>query len=359
MSLQTAATASQASTNYTTASWRQDVGKQSVIGAMTTNAITADRWHSTTGINGRYSTSRFLGNKNLDLGGAILQTYNTDEGYNPRATAYRFFVSYPNDKLELFASAQRGDNDFEPEVGLMLRRSFREQFADISFKPRPQKRLQFIRQFIFKPAQITNTQYDDNGQIQSFNYNLQYLGFDTKSGESFTINHALVAEGLRAPFTIARDVTIPAGTYWWRQSNARLRTFKGRILSLDSRLSWGEFYGGNSLQSQTELLWRSNRYFNLSLRYERNDVVLPQGEFHTNLIGSRIAYAINPNLFGSLLSQWNSSQNEFNLNFRLQFIPKIGTDFFLIVNQVYDTQTGALDPKRSTVLGKLIWRFVV
>jgi hypothetical protein len=36
MSLQTAETPSQLSTNYTTASWRQDIGKQSVIGAKTT-----------------------------------------------------------------------------------------------------------------------------------------------------------------------------------------------------------------------------------------------------------------------------------------------------------------------------------
>lgn len=359
MSLQTAATDQQAATNYTTASWRQDVGRQSVIGAMTTNAITADRWHSTTGINGRYSTSRFLGNKNLDLGGAILQTYNTDDGYDPAATAYRFFVSYPNDKLQIFASAQRGDDAFEPEIGLMLRRSFREQFADISFKPRPKKRLTWIRQYEFKPAQITNTQYDDNGQIQSFNYNLQYLGFDTKSGESFSINHALVAEGLRAPFAIARDVVIPTGTYWWRQSNARFSTFKGRKLSVESRVSWGEFYDGQSVQSRTELLWRSSRYLNIALRYEQNAVDLPVGRFQTQLIGTRLAYALNPNLFGSLLSQWNSAQNEFNLNFRLQFIPKIGTDFFLIVNQVYDTRTGTLDPTRGTVLGKLIWRFVV
>ncbi|MFN3529893.1 MAG: DUF5916 domain-containing protein [Bacteroidia bacterium] len=359
MSIQTAATASQQSTNYTTASWRQDVGRQSVIGAMTTNKITADRWHSSTGINGRYSTSRFLGYKNLDIGGALINTYNTDEGFNPGATAYRFFISYPNDKFSIFTSAQRGPEDFEPEVGLMLRRSFREQFVDFSFKPRPKKYLTWIRQYEFKPAQITNTQYDDNGQIQSFNYNFQYLGFDTKSGESFTLNHALVAEGLRAPFTIARDVVIPEGMYWWRQSNARFRTFRGRLLALDSRMSWGEFYNGNSLQTQTELLWRSSRYFGLSLRYEHNNVALPVGSFQTNLIGSRITYALNPNLFGSLLSQWNSAQNEFNINFRLQFIPIIGTDFFLIVNQVFDTQTGQLDPSRGTVLGKLIWRFVV
>lgn len=359
MSLQTAASGGQPSTNYTTASWRQDVGNQSVIGAMTTNTITGDRWHSTTGINGRYSTSKFLGNKNLDFGGAVLQTYNTDDGYDPAATAFRFFVSYPNDLINVFASAQRGPSEFDPEVGLLLRRSFREQFAGINIKPRPKGRLKWIRQFDFSPLNLTNTQYDDNGTIQSFSYSFQYLGFDTRKGERIALDHAVVAEGLRSNFTIAPGIVIPAGLYWWRQSNARLSTFRGRILSLTSNWSWGEFYNGESVQSRNELLWRTSKYFNVSLRYEKNVVRLPYGSFQTDLIGTRVAYALHPNLFGSLLSQWNSAQNEFNLNFRLQFIPRIGTDFFLIVNQVYDTTTGKADPTRGTILGKLIWRFVV
>ena len=70
-------------------------------------------------------------------------------------------------------------------------------------------------------------------------------------------------------------------------------------------------------------------------------------------------YAINPNAFGSLLTQWNTAQNELNFNFRLQVIPKIGTDFYFIVNQIYDTQTQQLDLKRGTILGKLIWRFTL
>lgn len=359
MTLQTAANGTDPATNYTTASWRQDVGKQSIIGAMTTNKITGDRWHSTTGINGRFSTSRFLGNKNLDIGGALLNTYNTDDGFNPAATAYRVFVSYPNDKFTLFASAQRGPSEFEPEVGIMLRRSFREQFFDIGIRPRPQGRLRWIRQFDFRPVRITNTQYDDNGQVQSFNFASQYFGIDTRKGDAINVSHEIVAEGLRAPFTIAPGVVIPAGIYWWRQNTARAATFRGRKLAFDSRISWGEFYSGNSIQSQSELIWRSNRYFGISLRYERNAVELPYGRFNTDLVGSRITYAVNPNLFGSLLGQWNSAQNEVNMNFRLQFIPRIGTDFFFIVNQVWDTQTGNVDPKRGTILGKLIWRWVV
>ena len=359
MSLQTAATENQASTNYTTASWRQDLGTQSILGAMTTNRITGDRWHSTNGINGRFSTSSLGGSKNLDVGGAILHTYATDKGWDAGAMAYRFFVHYPNDRWTVFASAQRGPESFEPEVGLMLRRGFREQYIDVGYRPRPRQANHWVRQYDFRPIQITHTQYDDNGAIQSFNYSLQLLGLDTKSGESLTLNHGLVAEGLRAPFVLAPGLVIPQGLYWWRQSSARLRTFRGRKMALDSRWAWGEFYDGRSVQTQTEILWRSSRYVGFNLRFEHNRIQLPAGSLETNLVGTRITYALNPQVFGSLLGQWNSSQDELNLNFRLQVIPAIGKDFFLIINQIYSTQQEAWLPTRGTILGKLIWRFVV
>lgn len=359
MSIQTAATENQASTNYTTASWRQDVGGQSVVSAVTTNRITANRWHSTNGINGRYSTSKLWGNKNLDLGGAILHTYATDKGWITEATAYRFYVHYPNDRWSVFASAQRGPEAFDPEVGLMLRRGFREQFVDVGYRPRPRKRTHWIRQYDFRPVQLNHTQYDDNGAIQSLNYSVQFLGLDTKSGESLSLNHGVVAEGLRAPFELAPDIVIPQGMYWWRQSTARLRTFRGRKLALDSRWAWGQFYDGQSVQTQTEILWRSSRYLGFNLRFEHNQIDLPVGTLETNLVGFRMTYALNPKVFGSLLSQWNSAQDELNINFRLQVIPAIGKDFFLIVNQLYSTSFRTWLPTRSTVLGKLIWRLVV
>ncbi len=359
MSIQTAADGDDPSRNFTVGSWRQDVGSQSIVGAMTVNKFERGRWHSTTGINGRYSTASFLGNKNFDLGGALIKSHNTDDGWQVNAFAYRAFVSYPNDRINVFASTQRSPMPFDPEVGLMRRRNFRENFAQVNLRPRPKTRLMWIRQFDFSPGQLTYTQYDDDGQIQSFDYGLRYFGMDTRQGERIALEYRVVAEGLRQDFEISPGVVIPEGTYWWRQWDAEFQSFRGRTFSLFTRWSLGEFYNGNSLQGRAVLLWRTSKYLNLSMRYERNDVVLPNGSFDTDLIGSRIEYALNPNIFGSMLTQWNSAQDEFNFNFRLQIIPKIGTDFFLIVNQIYDTNGGRWRSERGTILGKLIWRFVV
>jgi len=359
MSIQTAEQGETPSTNFTVASWRQDVGEQSVIGAMTVNKFSDGRWHTTTGVNGRYSTPRFFGNRNLDIGGAFIQTYNTDDGFNDMAWAYRVFASYPNDQLNIFASAQRSPAPFNPEVGLQRRANFQEYFATVNLRPRPKKNLMWIRQFFFSPGTITYTVYDDTGEIQSFEYEVGLFGFDTRSGEQASFSYLVRAEGLIEDFEIFPDLIIPSSTYWWNAWRADFSTFNGRTLSLSSSFEFGEFYTGETFQNQSTLLWRATKNFNINLRYEKNIVDLPQGNFETDLIGSRIEYAFTPNLFGSLLNQWNSAADELNINFRLQVIPKIGTDFFLIINQIYSTERGKLDPERGTILAKLIWRFVV
>jgi hypothetical protein len=76
-------------------------------------------------------------------------------------------------------------------------------------------------------------------------------------------------------------------------------------------------------------------------------------------VSSRLQYAITPDLFGNLFTQWNNQDNLIITNFRLHWIPVLGADFYFIVNQRFDTQGGDLHVEKTTVIGKLIWRFVL
>ncbi|HEY9559309.1 MAG TPA: hypothetical protein VIR29_00830, partial [Anseongella sp.] len=199
----------------------------------------------------------------------------------------------------------------------------------------------------------------DTKQLQSFSYEIRPLGFETRSGEFFEFNLQRKAEGLREPFEIDQDVIIPAGDYWYNRFEIQAASFEGRTWSLYTKISWGELLTGRSTESEYELSWRASRYVNIGANYEKNWINLPEGSFDNDLVGSRLEYAFNPNLFGALFSQWNSEDEEAVINFRLQWIPIIGADFFFIINQVYDTSGKSWQSERTTVLGKLIWRFVL
>lgn len=361
MSIQTAQQGDLPSTNYSAASWRQDIGTQSIIGGMTANTFARGRWHTTTGINGRYSTSEFLKSRNLDIGGAYIHTYNTDTTFQKKAYAYRAYLNYSNDRWQVFASSQQSPEPFNPEVGLMRRRNFLENFALVAFKPRPKKRLKWIRQFDFRPGMVTITQFNDTRKIQTLEYVTRVFGMDTRSGETITMDVTYQQEGLISAFEIHPEITIPASRYKWVQYEAGAQTYNGRTLSLSTVMIWGGFYSGKAIRNQSQMLWRAGKNVNFMIQYQHNSIDLEEGSFKTNLIGSRVEYAISPNAFGSFLGQWNNSDEQMIVNFRLRLIPVIGTDFYLIVNQVYDTgrPEGFFYASRSTVLGKLIWRFVL
>lgn len=167
------------------------------------------------------------------------------------------------------------------------------------------------------------------------------------------------AEGLQEPFKLKEDIIIPAGEYWQTRYEMQGSTFRSRLFSLATNVNWGKFYAGKSTESEIGVQWRTSRFVNINLAYEKNWVNVPQGRFTTDLINNRIDYAINPNVFGSFLTQWNNADKEINLNYRLQIIPKIGTDFYLIVNQLYDTSDSRWKLTQTVIIGKLIWRLVL
>ena len=46
------------------------------------------------------------------------------------------------------------------------------------------------------------------------------------------------------------------------------------------------------------------------------------------------------------------------MNYRINWIPKIGSWFYFVVNQEFDTSDG-ITLERTTIMGKLIWRFAL
>jgi len=359
MSIQTAETEGQKSTNYSVGSWRQDVGEQSVIGAMSVNKFSEGTWHTTTGVRGTYSTSKLFGSKNFSLGGSFVKSHTSDTSYDPKAYAYRLYATYFNDLWDVIITTQQSPEPFNPEVGLMRRRNFRESFALAKFKPRPKGKLKWIRQFDLSPGALTIVQYNDDQSLQSFEYSLKFLGFETRSGENIGAEYKRVGEGVRQDFQLTDSLTIKKGEYWWNEYRFSASTFDSRTLSAGVFVSVGEFFDGNNTRVNASTSWRMTKHLRIGAVYDNNNIKLPSGNLQTNLFSARADYAINANTFGSFVGQWSSAAEELIFNFRLRWIPVIGTDFYLIVNQVYDQESNKLILQRSAVLGKLIWRFVL
>ena len=97
----------------------------------------------------------------------------------------------------------------------------------------------------------------------------------------------------------------------------------------------------------------SNR-FTLESSYSLNRVKLPTGSFDANVIGTRIVYTVSTTAYVKLFTQWNSGNQIISTNLLINYIYQPGSNFYLVLNQVYDlTLPTALRFTDRSLLAKL------
>jgi len=358
MSIETAKKDTLAATNYSVVRVKQDIFKESSVGMIAVSKLEPGRQNFVYGADFNYFNSHFKGNKNIAFGGALAQSYTSDRAQKT-GLASRLFFDYPNDFIDFSAVWDRSGAGFNPEVGYQRRRAYQMYNADLRIKPRPKKHMHFIQQFVFKLFDFNWYVDDITHKMQSFWSEFRPLGFSTRSGEYFEFNIQRKAENLTEDFNIYDNIIIPKGEYWFTDWELQFSTFDGRKVYGGVYVNWGGFYNGKQTILAGEFTWQPNKFVKFSADYQQHRIALPEGDFIVHEIGSRIDFAMNPDLFGSAFAQWNNEDKEILLNFRVNWIPKPGANLYFVVNQGYDTQNQRFDSEYTTVQVKLIWRFVL
>ena len=148
---------------------------------------------------------------------------------------------------------------------------------------------------------------------------------------------------LKAPFTIAPDITVPVGGYDFWNARTSIRFGQQRRMFGSMFVEHGAFYGGTktalgfggagSFSGRIEL----TPQFSIDPGLSFNWIDLPQGSFSTQLVTTRVTYTINPATFVSALVQYNSSNNGLSANIRLRWEYQPGSELFIVYNEQRDT----------------------
>ncbi len=353
MSIQTAKKDSFLTTNYSVARFKQDIGQQSNIGAIITSKILNGRRNIVYGTDFTYSTSKMFHNKNLIVYGAFSQSFTSDS-VNKKNSAYSLFLQYPNDWLEFDLAVTGNQLNYNPEMGFIRRHNNRVYFSYLRFNPRP-KFLPFFRNIVFKPWDINYYVNDQTNQLESLFYEFRPFGFTTKSGEEAEFNYQWALDRLDEPFVLLDTIVIPKGEYRDSRGEVQFETFSGRRLSGDMFFNMGSFYTGKRTRLGIGANMNLNKHWNLSAGWNRNFLTFDEVSLATNEVSGRVMYAYSPKLNSSLFGQYNNEEQEILLNFRINWIPKIGSDFYFVINQLIDTSNHSFVLRETTILAKLIW----
>lgn len=193
-------------------------------------------------------------------------------------------------------------------------------------------------------VQSVNTDFEVQ-QIESRNsadrlteiVSLRAAEFETRTRDLLKTYVIRSNERLLAPFTIynsgGRQVVIPVGDYRFDEYGFDIETGAQRTYSAKVNFRTGDFYDGDRLNVGGEFAWKPSRHFNLNVAYDWNRIELPYGDFITRLSRLTAEIAFSPQVTWINLLQYDDVSEMFGIHSRLQWIPRAGQRFFLVLNR--------------------------
>ncbi len=261
-------------------------------------------------------------------------------------TAWRFGTDYPNDLFDNFVSLYRIAPAFSPTLGFVRRTGIWETTGHIDFMPRP--RVLGIRQLdIVFPIPSWDIIANVSGSLfrtrdwQTAELEWRPLGGSFQNGDAFELNVQRFLDAPGVPFEVFRDITVPAGRYWWTRGELQYETSPGRSLSISSLVGFGDFYDGTSTEVQLETTWRPGGRLIAGASIDRSAVRLQAGRFGAVQVSGRVEYALNTRADFLAFVQYNNEDRRVDANLRFHWIPAIGDDVYLVWNSGYSTDPSA------------------
>jgi hypothetical protein len=305
---------------------KQNILQESWVGAIATVGDPLGRSDSALGgLDFTYATSRFRGNKNLRVGLWGLLTTRSDLRGDRSASG--FTIDYPNDEWDIFVNYKRIGSRFDPSLGFVPRPAV--QLYNLQVNNRTRVSHGPLQQLTHELQPFVAT--DLAGRWQSYRIFMAPLNWRFRSGDRIEFNVNPTGERLDAPFTVS-NVTIPPGSYQWRQYRLEVGTAQKRRVY--NQLTWwfGGYYGGKLDQVIWTGAWNPTALFTVEFTGERDMGRLPVGNFTTTLVGNRLRINLSPDLSIASYVQYDTESESVGTNTRLRWTFRPVADLFVVYN---------------------------
>ena len=313
--------------NFTVARAYRDLPNSSQIGAIFVNRQATGMlggsgdYNRTYGLDGRAGlgqNGQIAGFAAVtDTPGLVGDNHAYNVAWDHNSETWRFTLGY----------VEVADN-FNPEVGFLRRRGFRNLDSGFSFITRP-RGISWLQQV--RPHATFNRFWNFAGFQES---SFLHIDNDLEFADSSLVKTAwnVTGEGVTEPFEISKGVIVPVGVYDHNEAQLAYESNRGAPVSLGVRARIGGFFGGHRATVGPTLSVRTGDRFNASLQWSRNDVDLPGGHFIANLTSARVAYNFSPRRFFQALVQYNDAADLWSANLRVGLLGQANTGLFIVYN---------------------------
>ena len=331
-------------TNYSVLRVTRDLFSGSSIGAIAINKQDTDTYNRAGGLDFAYRP-----NDSIDVRGLWARTY--EEDVSVKNDAMYFGSTWRNSLLQFNGTYTFIGENFNPEVGFVRRQGSRRFRGQMRFTPWPRK---FgIRRIFMGPEVDYILNQDDELETREFSLT---NWFQLEQGSWVNVEIRRTSEFLDEEFEIRDGVIIPIDDYDLTTFRTMIDTDEGRKISGRFGANYGTFFGGTNRGFDIQANFKPSGRLAFETQYQFNRVDLPnEAPFNVNIFGSRIVYSFTTTLFAKLFAQWNSDDEVISTNFLLNYIYRPGSDFYLVFNQIYDSDGTKTALEESTVVAKMTY----
>ncbi|MBM4175632.1 MAG: carbohydrate binding family 9 domain-containing protein [Ignavibacteria bacterium] len=353
MNIQTEKRGAEPTTNYGVVRMKYDLFDQSYAGFIFTNKISKNKFNRVYAGDFNFTFSEIFGDQTMAIGGGVMKSEDTDGGKNSWGS--KFFINYPNDLINFFTSHRYAQKDFNPGIGFMYRTGFQSLVFNLKVSPRIN--WNEVKRLNFEPIE-SDIYWNDKGELSIIRASFVPIGLSTNADDNleFKINRRF--DFLESDFNIFDTTVIPIGKYWYTSYEVDLETSRSRKIYGGVEYSFGDYLTGKKKSFSLNVSSILSKHLSISADYETNTIKLREGIFTTNEFGTRIRYDFTTMIYSSIFAQWNNEENEININYRFNWQPKIGSDFYLVVNHMLSTGR-KFRTKDIAILAKIVWLFVI
>jgi len=344
------------STNSSVLRLEQSIGEKLKIGGMFTSLINQSRKNFVYGADLNFTTNEFMGDKNLIIAGRFAQT-NTSDKNNNHNNAISLGLVYPNNFIETGLIYTQIQNNFNAELGFVNRTNIKNLSYNLELRPRLNNGI--VKNFYFQPISLNSYWTDETNQLESMSLRIVPFGISFSSGDFISININRKYDRLDQGFSITDGFDFGPGMYWFNNYSIEINTYGGRPLTSWLWAQFGKYYDADYLNLYGFWAYNFNANLNVNASYSLNKLTKNSNEFVDHKITTRIDYSFNPKLGSSLYAQYSDYYDEILINFRINWIPIVGSDLYFVVNQSFSRTNPKWTLENTTIISKFIWRFQV
>ncbi|WP_341226734.1 DUF5916 domain-containing protein [uncultured Arcticibacterium sp.] len=375
MNMQTLRRGDFAAQNYTAASVHQRVGARSLIKGYFLNRTATDQEDSEVNDNlGKYGRNLGVEVNLIDKNGVnqFWAGYNKSfkEGINSKDNFYQigygYFGKVYSGQIEyadigqnyyadmgfinrIETRAQMGASYTDPDT--LIRAGFKHFYNKNTFTFRPKDKK--IVQLVFG---LTNFMafFENNSLSDKYHSLTSGIYFNNTSGVSAEFK--VQEDNLLFYFPLPTQKPLAPGNYKYSNFSLNYYGDERKNFVLNGGVMFGKLYNADIRQYSLSMLVRKQPYYSMTLSAQFNDLLFPMDYGRTKLwlVGPKLEATLTNKLFWTTFLQFNTQENNFNINSRIQYRYSPMSDFFLVYSDNYYSDSFA-NKNRAIVLKFNYW----